>query len=471
MPAPVNQGENIRSLVIENNDATQALLDRDAQVFFHQTLSSPVFNTITRAEGAYIYDGSGKKYLDLHGNGVHTVGYQNSRVIQAIQQQISESLTFAPRRFTNEPAVELAEKLVSVAPEGLTRVLFCPGGSEAIEMAVMLAKLYTGKWKTLSYYGTFHGAGFQAVSLGADAHFREGLGPVIPGAIHLELPDYYRNPWGWTDQQQIDDEYLRQLRTQIEFNPDIAALISEPIFYNSTVPTRYYWEQVQALCKAHNILLIFDEIYTAFGRTGKMFASEHFVTPDIVVVGKGFGGGIVPYAGIIGREGLNVLEHKSIGHYTHEKNPLCAAVAKAVIEEVEQKELVAHAQDLGKILQSWFVGTPGDVSNHRECQWPRPQSGGGFGERSPEQSPGDRGSQSVDGLLYGAGHFVQVDSGEYFEFEAGVGGDEGGGGLGVGGAEGGVKAPPYFKTLISCIRNSCTQIKCFLSYEFRVHDF
>lgn len=355
MPTPVNQGENIRSLIIENNDATQALLNRDAQVFFHQTLSTPVFNTITRAEGAYIYDGSGKKYLDLHGNGVHTVGYQNPRVIQAIQQQISESLTFAPRRFTNGPAVELAEKLVSIAPEGLTRVLFCPGGSEAIEMAVMLAKLYTGKWKTLSYYGTFHGAGFQAVSLGADAHFREGLGPVIPGAIHLELPDYYRNPWGWTDQQQIDDEYLRQLRTQIEFNSNIAALISEPIFYNSTVPTRYYWEQVQALCKEHGILLIFDEIYTAFGRTGKMFASEHFVTPDIVVVGKGFGGGIIPYAGIIGREELNVLEHKSIGHYTHEKNPLCAAVAKAVIEEVEQKELVAHARDLGEYFKAGLL--------------------------------------------------------------------------------------------------------------------
>ena len=355
MPAPVNQGENIRSLSIENNDTTQALLDRDAQVFFHQTLSTPVFNTITRAEGAYIYDGSGKKYLDLHGNGVHTVGYQNPRVVQAIQQQINEELTFAPRRFTNEPAVDLAEKLVSIAPDGLTRVLFCPGGSEAIEMAVMLAKLYTGKWKTLSYYGTFHGAGFQAVSLGADAHFREGLGPVIPGAIHLELPDYYRNPWGWTDQQQIDDEYLRQLRTQIEFNPDIAALISEPIFYNSTVPTRYYWEQVQALCKEHGILLIFDEIYTAFGRTGKMFASEHFVTPDIIVVGKGFGGGIVPYAGIIGREGLNVLEHKSIGHYTHEKNPLCAAVARAVIEEVEQKELVAHARDLGAYFKAGLL--------------------------------------------------------------------------------------------------------------------
>jgi 4-aminobutyrate aminotransferase len=166
------------------------------------------------------------------------------------------------------------------------------------------------------------------------------------------LPDYYRNPWGWTDQQQIDDEYLRQLKTQIEYNPDIAALITEPIFYNSTVPTRYYWEQVQAMCKAQGILLIFDEIYTAFGRTGKMFAAEHFVTPDIIVIGKGFGGGIVPFAGIIGREDLNVLEHKSIGHYTHEKNPLCAAVSKAVIDFVESENLVAHAQELGQYFRS-----------------------------------------------------------------------------------------------------------------------
>ena len=354
MPNPVNQGESIRSLRAEttNSDFTNELIARDSRFFFHQTLSSPVFNVVTKAEGAYIYDGEGKKYLDLHGNGVHTVGYNNPQVIAAIQKQISESLTFAPRRFTNLPAVELAEKLVEIAPEGLNRVLFCPGGSEAIEMAVMLAKLYTGKWKTLSYYGSFHGAGFQAVSIGADAHFREGLGPMMPGAIHLELPDYYRNPWGWTNQQQIDDEYLRQLNVQIEHNPEIAALITEPIFYNSTVPTRYYWEQVQAICKAQGILLIFDEIYTAFGRTGKMFAAEHFITPDIIVIGKGFGGGVVPFAGIIGREELNVLEHKSIGHYTHEKNPLCAAVARAVIDYVETEQLVAHAHELGKYFRA-----------------------------------------------------------------------------------------------------------------------
>ncbi|MFV9551442.1 aspartate aminotransferase family protein [Algibacter sp. PT7-4] len=354
----VNQGENIRNLGtnITKSDLANQVLNRDAKVFYHQSLSSPVFNMVSKAEGAYLFDENGKKYLDFHGNGVHTVGYNNPKIYQAIVKQFEDKLSFSPRRFTNQPAVLLAEKLIDVAPKGLNKVLFCPGGSEAIEMAVMLAKHYTGKWKTLSYYGTFHGAGFQAVSIGADKHFKDGLGPLIPGAIHLELPDYYRNPWGWTNQQQIDDEYLRQLKLQIKNNTGIAALITEPIFYNSTVPTKYYWQNVKNICKQNNILLIFDEIYTAFGRTGKMFASQHFVTPDILVIGKGFGGGVLPFAGIIGKEDLDVISHKSIGHYTHEKNPLCASVSKAVIDFVEEEHLVEKTRTLGAYFKTQLEG-------------------------------------------------------------------------------------------------------------------
>lgn len=345
----VNQGEQIGALrqLTEQQGVDNELLQRDADVFFHQTLSTPVFNTISKAEGAYIYDGQGRKYLDLHGNGVHTVGYNHPKVVESLKHQIDVGLSFAPRRFTNESSVVLAENLVRVAPEGLSRVLFCPGGSEAIEMAVMMAKHHTGRFKTLSFEGTFHGAGFQAVSIGADPHFKEGLGPMMPGALHLPLPDYYRNPWNSDDQAFIDEMYLKQFKDQLDSEAEIAALITEPIFYNSTVPTRYYWEQVRKLCDEHGVLVIFDEIYTAFGRTGKMFASEHFVTPDILVVGKGFGGGIVPYAGIIGKEELNTLQHKSIGHYTHEKSPFCAAAANAVIEVVEENKLAENAASLG----------------------------------------------------------------------------------------------------------------------------
>lgn len=345
----VNQGEQIGALrqLTEQQGVDNELLQRDADVFFHQTLSTPVFNTISKAEGAYIYDGQGRKYLDLHGNGVHTVGYNHPKVVESLKHQIDVGLSFAPRRFTNESSVVLAENLVRVAPEGLSRVLFCPGGSEAIEMAVMMAKHHTGRFKTLSFEGTFHGAGFQAVSIGADPHFKEGLGPMMPGALHLPLPDYYRNPWNSDDQAFIDEMYLKQFKDQLDSEGEIAALITEPIFYNSTVPTGYYWEQVRKLCDEHGVLLIFDEIYTAFGRTGKMFASEHFVTPDILVVGKGFGGGIVPYAGIVGKEELNTLQHKSIGHYTHEKSPFCAAAANAVIEVVEENKLAENAASLG----------------------------------------------------------------------------------------------------------------------------
>lgn len=345
--ATVNQGESTSSLKIALNATQQDLIKRDAEAFYHQHLSSPVFNTITRAEGAYIYDGQGKRYLDLHGNGVHTIGYNNPYVLQAAKKSLDNQLTFSPRRFTNEPAVALAEKLAQVSAEGLDRVLFCPGGSQAIEMAVMMAKRHTKTWKTLSYEGTFHGSGFQAVSVGADPHFHEGLGPLMPGALHLGMPDLYRNPWGSKDVEKVFDHYVAQLKTIIENTDGIAAFISEPIFYNSTVPTLAYWEQVKDLCQQHGILLIFDEIYTAFGRTGKMFACEHFVTPDLLVFGKGFGGGIVPFAGVIGNDSLNTMPDRSVGHYTHEKNPFCANIAHAVIDYVINQRLPEKAKALG----------------------------------------------------------------------------------------------------------------------------
>lgn len=351
----VNQGENPGTLNQGASAPDQALLDRDAAVFYHQLLSTPVTRSVSKVEGAYFYDGQGKRYLDLHGNGVHTVGYNNPYLLEAIERQIKSGLTFGPRRFTNEPAVHLAEKLVEIAPEGLSRVLFCPGGSEAIEMAVMLAKQYTGKWKTVSFKGTFHGAGFQSVAMGGDPHFAEGLGPLMPGALHLELPDYYRNPWKLTDPLQIDNAYVEQFEQLVEQSPDIAAFITEPVFYNSTVPSAYYWQSIKEICEDHGILLIFDEIYTGFGRTGKMFASEHFVSPDILVVGKGFGGGIVPFAGLIGREELNTLQHRSVGHYTHEKNPLCSAVAGAVIDYVVDHKLVEKTAELGDYFKTGLL--------------------------------------------------------------------------------------------------------------------
>lgn len=244
----------------------------------------------------------------------------------------------------------MQKKLTEIAPDDLSRVLFCPGGSEAIEMAIMIAKQVTGRWKTISYWDSYHGNGFQSSTVGGEEHFANGHGPMVPGAFHVEFPNYYRNPWQFTNQQAIDDEYIRQITSIIKRHPDIAAIIAEPVSSTPVVPSEYYWHEVRKICDAHGIFLIYDEIIEGFGRTGKMFACEHYVTPDVLVLGKSLGGGLVPFAGIVTKEKYNILQHRSVGHFTHEKNPLCAAAGLATIEYIERHNLVEKAASLGEYL-------------------------------------------------------------------------------------------------------------------------
>jgi 4-aminobutyrate aminotransferase len=319
----------------------------DSRYFLHQSLSTPVINVISRAEGAWIEDLGGKRYLDMHGNGVHNAGFNHPAVLKAVRKQLDDALTFCPRRYTNIPAVRLAKKLAEITPGDLCRSLFCPGGSDAIEMALKLAKQVTGRFKTISFWDSFHGAGFGAASVGGEEHFHGGLGPLVPGAFHVEFPNYYRNPWRFANQEDVDAECLRQIELIMRREPDMAAVIGEPVSANPVVPSRGYWEGVAEICGKYGALLIFDEVIEGFGRTGKMFASEHYLTPDILVLGKSLGGGIVPLAGIVTRERYNVVPDRSIGHYTHEKNALSAAAALAEIAVIEAEGLCGHAARLG----------------------------------------------------------------------------------------------------------------------------
>jgi 4-aminobutyrate aminotransferase len=321
--------------------------EEDARHFLHQSLSTPVLNVIVKADGAWLEDLNGKRYLDMHGNGVHNAGFNHPEVVRAVKKQLDESLTFCPRRFTNIPAVRLAKKLAEITPGDLCRSLFCPGGTDAIEMALKLAKLATGRFKTISFWDSFHGAGFGASSVGGEEHFHGGLGPLVPGAFHVEFPNYYRNPWGFTREEDVDAECLRQIELIMQREPEMAAVLGEPVSANPVVPSKRYWEGVKELCERYGALLIFDEIIEGFGRTGKMFASEHYLTPDILVLGKSLGGGIVPLAGIVTREKYNICQDRSIGHYTHEKNALSAAAALAEIEVIEKNALCDHAAHLG----------------------------------------------------------------------------------------------------------------------------
>jgi 4-aminobutyrate aminotransferase len=176
------------------------------------------------------------------------------------------------------------------------------------------------------------------------------MGPMMPGAFHIEFPNYYRNPWGLKNEEAIDEQYLRQLKIILQRNPDIAAIVAEPISSTPVIPSQSYWQHIREICDANGIFLIFDEIIEGLGRTGKWFACEHYVTPDVLVLGKSLGGGLLPLAGIVTKEKYNVLQHRSIGHFTHEKNPLSATAGLAAIHYIESHELVKNAATLGDYL-------------------------------------------------------------------------------------------------------------------------
>jgi 4-aminobutyrate aminotransferase len=327
---------------------SQALLDEDAQYFIKQSLSTPCLNTMRSCEGIYIEDMQGRRYMDFHGNNVHQVGFANPEVLSAIKKQLDD-LPFCTRRYTNRVAVDLARKLAAIAPGNLNRSLFCPGGAEAVGMAVKLARVVTGRHKTISMWDSFHGATLDTISIGGEAIFRQDMGPLLPGTEHVPPPDEYRCVFGCASRGGCDFVCADYVEYILEKEGDIAAVISEPVRSTPYIPKPEYWQKIRRACDRHGALLIFDEIPHSLGRTGQMFTFENFgIIPDIVVIGKGLGGGVFPLAAIIAAESLDVAGERAMGHYTHEKSPVGSAAALATIKYIEDHNLVAHARELGQ---------------------------------------------------------------------------------------------------------------------------
>lgn len=324
------------------------LLKRDGNVFLHQSLSSPCVSTIAKAEGIWIEDKDGRRYMDFHGNSVHHIGYGHPRLIAAIKAQLDD-LPFAPRRFTNDPAVELAEKLAQIAPGDLGKTLFTTGGSDANEVALKIARAATGRFKTISFWDAFHGAGFGAASVGGEATFRSHIaGPLLPGAEHVAPFACYRCPYNHVGPETCGLACANMVDFVLEREGDIAAVIAEPMRAVPYVPPPGFWKHVREACNRHGALLIMDEIPTGLGKTGKMFAFEHDeIIPDIVTLGKSLGGGILPIAACVARKQLDVCGDFAIGHYTHEKNPVTARAALTTLRIIEDEDLVRRSDHLG----------------------------------------------------------------------------------------------------------------------------
>lgn len=326
------------------------IVNRDSHLFLHQALSTPCLDAIKSASGIYITDANGKSYMDFHGNNVHQLGYGHPRLLDALNRQL-HSLPFCPRRYTNLAAVDYAQKLVSLLPSSLCRVLLAPGGTSAVSMAIKLSRLITGRFKTIAYWDSFHGASLDAISVGGQVHFQQSMGPMLPGCIHIPAPSHYRNIW---KTGKDDTPYADYLDYVIEKEGDVSALIVEPIRNTEVeIPSKAYWKRVREICDRHQVLLIFDEIPLAFGRTGKMFALEHFdIVPDILCLGKGMGGALIPMAGIVTRDCYNEkCKDLSIGHFTFEKNPLGCAVGLELLRIIEEEEILAKVRSDGDYME------------------------------------------------------------------------------------------------------------------------
>ncbi|KNY48410.1 4-aminobutyrate aminotransferase [Vibrio harveyi] len=326
-----------------DDERTQALLKRDSEVFLHQAMSTPCLDTLEAAEGIYIQDATGKKYMDFHGNNVHQLGYGHPHVIKRVQEQIAK-LPFSPRRFTNETAIECAEKLTQICGGELNRVLFAPGGTSAVGMALKLARHITGNYKVVSLWDSFHGASLDAISVGGEACFRQGMGPLMAGVERIPPAVSYRGAFPVADGSDV--HYADYLEYVIKKEGGVGAFIAEVVRNTDVqVPSKAYWKRIREICDKHNVMLIIDDIPNGMGRSGEWFTYQAYdIEPDMLCIGKGLGGGLVPIAAMVTKDKYNTAEQISMGHYTHEKSPIGCAAALATMEAIEQDGLLDKAK-------------------------------------------------------------------------------------------------------------------------------
>jgi len=324
--------------------AARALLEEDARYFLHQSLSTPCLTAIKSASGIWLEALDGQRIMDFHGNSVHQLGHGHPRVVAAMKRAL-DTLPFSPRRYTNAYAVDLARQLAQLS--GLEKVLFAPGGAEAIGMALKLARLATGRHKTISMWDSFHGASLDAISLGGEALFRSDIGPLLPGTEHVQPCDPRHCNFGCGGSCNLRcADYVEYVLAKEE---DVAAVVVETVRSTDVqVPPPEYYRKLRAACDRHGALLILDEIPVCLGRTGTMFAYEPYgIRPDMVVLGKGLGGGIFPMAALIARADLDIAAHRALGHYTHEKSSVGCAAALAALEVIEEERLLERSRRLG----------------------------------------------------------------------------------------------------------------------------
>ena len=340
------------------------MTQKPSHLFYQGRQRRPVLD---QARGVYIWDVDGKRYLDgSSGAMVCNIGHSNERVLDAMRRQM-EKATFGYRlHFETEASEKLAAKTAALCPEGLNRVFFVSGGSEAVESALKLARQYTlaagqpDRWKVIAREPSYHGSTLGALAVTGYAPLTGPFAPMMREMPKVPAPRAYLDGLDPAD-PATGRHYADMLEARIlEEGPEsVLAFIVEPVGGASTgalVPPAGYMERVQEICREHGVLLILDEVMTGAGRTGAFLATDHWgLEPDIIVMSKGFAAGYVPLGAMVAHERLveAVLDAGGFAHgYTYAGNPLACAAGLAVVDEIERQGLVANAGAMGARLKS-----------------------------------------------------------------------------------------------------------------------
>ena len=341
---------------------------------------------IDRAKGAWLYDVYGKGYLDIVSSWwANLLGHTNEKINARIAAQLDrlEHVIFA--NFSHRPAIELAERLATLVPEGLTKFHFNDNGSSAVEAALKMAFQYcqqtgrTGKTRFMCLSEGYHGETIGALSVGSMDLFAEMYKPMMMDNIHIEAPDCYRCPYGETRDTCTCACFEHAEHAFAAHGHETAAMIVEPLLQGSAGMRIYpeeYLRKLRALCDAHDVLLIADEIATGFGRTGRLFACERAgITPDLMCLSKGLTGGYMPMSITVVKEKIydafyaDWSEGKAFMHsHTYAGNPLGCSAALAVLDILDEENILERAEETASWLSARMAETFGAHPNVGEIR-------------------------------------------------------------------------------------------------------
>ena len=318
---------------------------------------------IVGGEGAYFMDATGKEYLDFLSQLFNVnLGLQHPKVVEAIKKQ-AEVVNYTKNTFLNEPKILLARRLAEVTHPDLTKTFFSNSGTEANEAAFKIARGYTGRHKILSFWNAYHGSTYASMTAGGVASNRNPYEPLVPGFYHVPTPYCYRCYFG-LEYPSCGLRCAKFLEDTIKFHgPDaVAAFIADPVVVGAgvIVPPDGYWQKVREICTKHDILLIMDEVIAGCGRTGKLFAYEHWgIVPDILVLAKGISNASVPL-------GATILNRKITDHFNETKNfphgftysghALACAAGLASINAYVDEKIPENAAKVGAYFMDQLKG-------------------------------------------------------------------------------------------------------------------